>query len=80
MTQQRLTDILKWVATGILIVGTGINSAGIYPLGPLVLIAGGCVWLTVSILWKEPALIATNSIMTAMAIFGLLWKYLTTGF
>ena len=75
----KIDDILKWTATSILIIGTAVNSAGYYPLGPIILIIGGIVWLVVSIMWKEPALIVTNSIMTLTAVAGLLWKYLTSG-
>ena len=28
-------NILKWIGTSVLILGTGINSLGIYPLGPI---------------------------------------------
>lgn len=71
-----LDNVLKWLATGLLIVGTGINSLGYYPLGPLVLLAGGVVWLVVSIRWREPALIVTNSVMSAVGALGLAANYL----
>ena len=66
--------ILKWLATVVLIGGTVINSLGFYPLGPLVLEVGSLLWLTVSILWKEPALIATNAIMTLAGASGLIYR------
>jgi hypothetical protein len=70
-----LNDILKWLATGLLIIGTGINSLGYYPAGPLVLLSGGVVWLVVSIRWREPALIVTNGVMAVVAAAGLLYAY-----
>jgi hypothetical protein len=70
-----LNFYLKWLATLTLIVGTAINSLGFYPVGPLVLIAGGLLWLTVSIRWKEPALIVTNAIMSLTAIVGVSYNY-----
>jgi len=70
-----LNDILKWLATGLLILGTGINSLGYYPAGPLVLLSGGIFWLVVSIRWREPALIVTNGVMATVAAAGLLYVY-----
>ena len=66
---------LKWIATIILIVGTAINSLGFYPLGPIVLAVGGVIWLIVSVMWREPSLIVTNTVMTITGLVGLLLKY-----
>lgn len=66
---------LKWVATAILIVGTAVNSAGYYPEGPAILFVGGLIWLAVAILWREPALIVTNLVMSVTAIVGFIWYY-----
>lgn len=65
---------LKWLATATLIIGSFINSAGFYPLGPLILILGGIFWLVVAVLWKEPALIVTNTFMVAAGIIPLVWR------
>lgn len=70
------TDVIKWLATAILIVGSFVNSLGYYPLGPLILIAGGLLWLTVSIIWREASLIVTNSVMTLAAVIPLAYIYL----
>ena len=67
-----LDNILKWAATVLLVIGTGINSLNIYPGGVLILTAGGIVWLIVSIRWREPALIATNAVMLLVGVAGLL--------
>ena len=75
-----MTNVLKWIATVVLIVGTAVNSAGYYPAGPILLILGGIIWLAVSIRWREPALIVTNSLMTLAAVIPLTYKWLTTGF
>jgi hypothetical protein len=69
------TWYLKWVGTAILIVGTLINSLGYYPTGPLMLSAGGILWLIVSIRWREPALIATNAVMFICGAGGLIWRF-----
>ena len=69
--RNEIANKLKWFATLILIVGSFVNSMGIFPLGPIVLLAGGFVWLIVSILWKEPALIVTNTAMILAGCAGL---------
>jgi hypothetical protein len=69
-----LDQILKWVATATLIVGTVINSLGYYPEGPLVLAFGGYIWLAVSIMWKDWALITTNLVMSTTAIVLVAYK------
>ena len=70
---------LKWVATATLIVGSFINSAfpELYPIGPVVLIVGGVVWLIVSCMWREWSLVITNSVMTLVAVFGMAYYYLS---
>lgn len=62
---------IKWVATIVLVVGQFVTAMGYYPVGPMILIGGGLLWLIVSIMWREPALIATNGIMTAAGVIGL---------
>ena len=74
----KLDQILKWVATSILILGTAVNSLGFYPLGPIILVVGGIVWLVVAVMWKEPALIITNAVMSAVGAGGLLIAYFTS--
>lgn len=66
---------LKWMATVLLIVGTGVNSLGFYPVGPLILAAGGLLWLIVSVIWREPALIVTNLAMLLTGLAGLAWVF-----
>lgn len=69
---------LKWIATATLVVGSFINSGfpELYPAGPVVLIAGGVVWLVVSCMWREWSLIITNSVMTLVAVAGMAYYYL----
>lgn len=72
-----LNDIFKWSATALLIIGFGLASYDVYPTGPIIQLAGGALWLVVSIRWREPALIVTNSVMTAVGIIGLTAHFLT---
>jgi hypothetical protein len=71
-----LDSLLKWLGTVTLIIGTGVNSLGLYPLGPLILLLGGAFWLAVSIRWREPALIVTNAVMFVTGAAGLAWAWL----
>ena len=71
----KLDWYLKWLATAVLIAGTAVNSLGFYPLGPIILAVGGVLWLIVSLMWREPALIVTNAVMLATGLAGLAWVY-----
>ena len=66
----KLDQVLKWIATATLIVGTVFNAGfpDLYPVGPLILAAGGYIWLIVSIMWKDWALIATNVVMSTTGL------------
>ena len=65
---------LKWVATAVLIVATALTSLNIYPLGPILFLIGGLLWLAVSIMWKEPALIVTNLTLALVNAIGLIYN------
>lgn len=65
---------LKWTATAVLIVATAFTSLNIYPLGPILYLIGGLLWLIVSIRWKEPALIVTNSVLASVNLIGLIYN------
>jgi hypothetical protein len=72
-----LNTVLKWMGTVTLILGTAVNSLGLYPAGPVILLVGGIFWLIVSIRWREPALIVTNLVMFLTAAVGLTWAWLS---
>jgi hypothetical protein len=69
----KTTSIMKWTATAVLIIGTGVNSLGFYPLGPALLVLGGLIWLAVSLRWKDPALIVTNAVMSLTGLAGIVY-------
>lgn len=69
-------SVAKWAATLFVILGTGLNSLAIYPLGPLVLLLAGILWTIVSIYWKEKSLIVTNMTLTLVNIVGLVIHYI----
>ena len=70
----QIDTALKWTATAVLILGTAVNSLGYYPQGPLILAFGGYIWLAVSIMWKDKALITTNAIMSTATVILVLYK------
>ena len=74
----KIDFILKWLATSVLIVGTFINAnlPHLYPLGPGLLALGGVIWLVVSFMWKEPALIVNNGVLTVVGLGGIALYYL----
>jgi hypothetical protein len=43
-------------------------------LGPILYLIGGLLWLVVSIMWKEPALIVTNLTLAAVNAIGLIYN------
>ena len=65
---KELNFYLKWTATAILILGTAVNGLGYYPLGPLLLVLGGFIWLVVAIRVKDTPLIVTNLVMSLVGL------------
>jgi len=45
-------------------------------MGPIILAVGGIIWLIVSIMWKEPALVVTNGVLVVVGLAGLVLKYM----
>lgn len=78
MKQIKIDLILKWIATAILIVGTFVNAGfpELYPVGPILLALGGVFWLIVSLIWREPALIVTNIVLTCVGVGGIILYYI----
>lgn len=68
-----LTERLGWLATAILIIASGVNGLGYYPLGPLMLAAGGLLWLLVAILRRDWPLIITNSVMSTVGLATIIY-------
>ena len=68
-----LTERLGWLATVILIIASGVNGLGYYPLGPLMLAAGGLLWLLVAILRRDWPLIITNAVMSTVGLATIIY-------
>jgi len=74
MKNNTISNILKWLGTGVLILGVGLNSINIYPLGPIITVLGGFLWVFVGIIWKEYSIITTNLVLSVVSIVGLMWN------
>jgi hypothetical protein len=69
-------EILKWIATATLIIGSFVNSLQYYPLGPWLLVLGGAVWLGCALLMRDRQLIVTNSVMLVAGSGPLVYQML----
>jgi len=67
------SEQLGWVATALLIIASGVNGLGYYPLGPLMLAAGGGLWLVVAILRRDWPLIITNAVMSTVGLSTIIY-------
>lgn len=68
-----MNDTIKWLATAILIVGTGVNGLGYYPEGPAMLVLGGFMWLIVAVRIRDWPLIVTNLVMSTVGLVAILY-------
>ena len=69
-----MIKLMKWTATAILILGTAVNGLGYYPLGPLLLVLGGLIWLAVAVKLRDLPLIVTNLVMSVVGLVAVLWR------
>ena len=67
------SEQVGWVATLVLIIASGVNGLGYYPLGPLLLAAGGLLWLLVGVMRRDYPIIVTNVVMSTVGFFTILW-------
>jgi hypothetical protein len=67
---------IKWVASIILIAAIVLSSNNMYPYYMYVQSVGVALWLVVSFMWNDKALIVVNAIGLAVIINGIV-KYLT---
>ena len=67
-----MLERLKWTATACLIIGFGMVAAGQFAFIYLQLF-GGVLWLAAALWMRDKPLIATNAMMTAAGVIGLLF-------
>lgn len=63
-----MTEFFKWLATAILIAGSAVNGLGYYPEGPLMLVAGGVIWMLIAVKLRDWALVTTNAVMGLVGV------------
>ena len=74
MMSERAVWLTKWFASIIILFAVAFRSAGeqYHMLDLYCSLAGSVGWLTVSIAWKDRALIMLNSVMTLTLLTGIL--------
>jgi len=75
----RVLSTLKWIGTVTLIVGSAVNTAGVYPHGAVLLTAGGIPWFMAAVLTRDLPLMVTNAAMIMAAILGFMIRYQVIG-
>ena len=73
---KKLTKVLEWLSTLIVVSGVFLNSLGYYPEGPIIMVIGSCFWIIVGLRWKTPSIIITNSVICILSTSGLMYSYL----
>ena len=64
---------IKWVASVLILISIAFRAADGYAVWDLAFGTGGVIgWLTVSIMWKDRALILLNGVSLMMLVVGLL--------
>ena len=64
---------IKWVSSVLILISIAFRAADGYAVWDLAFGTGGVIgWLTVSIMWKDRALILLNGVSLMMLVIGLL--------
>lgn len=72
-----MTDnVLKWLGTTTLILGTVLNGLNVYPLNVIILTLGGGFWIWAAARARDIPLIVTNAAMMAIGMAGVLYNYI----
>jgi len=74
MMKRNIVEILKWLGTATLILGTAVNGLNFYPEGVLVLALGGAFWLAAALIVKDRPLIVTNLVMMLTGLVGVVYN------
>jgi len=66
---------LKWIATGIILIGASFNSLEVAPINSYFMLLGSMLWFIVGMLWFDRAIITLNAIIFAIYLVGLIFYY-----
>ena len=53
-------DVVKWVATGIQLIGYGLTGLNIVPWNIFAFIVGIILWFLVGVMWKDRAIMVVH--------------------
>jgi hypothetical protein len=67
---------IKWVSSVVLLIGMLLTANQIHPLNLFVTLTGCAGWLVVAILWKDRALIFTNTVAITILMNGLIKHFI----
>jgi len=70
----KVLQVLKWTGTVLMVPAGYMTQAG-YATGPIMLYIAGLIWLGASVLMKDKALIATNTVMAIAGTVGVLQRF-----
>jgi len=70
-------QMLAWIGTLGLIVGSIMNAYNIYPMNLWIMIVANAVWFIVGVLWREPSVYWLNIFMVLAYVLGAI-NYLYT--
>ncbi len=58
--KMKRVDIVKWVATGVQLVGYGLTGLNIVPWNVFAFIVGIVLWFLVGVMWKDRAIMVVH--------------------
>ena len=53
-------DIVKWIATGVQLVGYGLTGLNVVPWNVFAFFAGIILWFAVGVMWKDRAIMVVH--------------------
>jgi len=66
---------IKWMATASSVTLVFLTSNDIIPANKWAGLVAATLWMSLGILWKEPALWSSNSLFAGLYIYGLMHTY-----
>ena len=72
MMKEKVTFIIEWLSTGILIIGVTLTAYNIYPINVWISLLGNLGWFIVAILWRKWSLGIVQIVLTIIYIAGLI--------
>jgi hypothetical protein len=74
VTQQKPYQLLAWLGTATILIGSVLAAFNIYPVYLYVFLVANGIWATVGWLWREQSLVILNAGITVVYLLGLYFK------